>query len=121
MSTYYSAEGVTSSHIAGAVALAALHDLAVNLFTFPGFPQVTVTHTVQTVFTITLSFGENNQISFDLTDKQAFATAKKFKKQPTQFDRDIFDVVQEALAKLEGAISSNKRLAEHNSIKQQEE
>ena len=59
MSTFYPKQGVSSCEIAGAVALAALHDFRVNLFTLAGFPQVAVSEVKNAKFTITLSWSSN--------------------------------------------------------------
>lgn len=105
MSTFYQKQGVSSCEIAGAVALAALHDLRVNLFTFSGFPQVSVSEASSDQFTITLSWtnkvGEISSVAFDLAEKVAFGAAKRFKKEQTH-DVNIFEPVQKALAELEG-------------------
>ena len=105
MSTYYPKQGVSSCEIAGAVALAVLHDLRVHLFTFAGFPQVAVSEAQNAKFTITLSFnnkaGKASSVTFELDEKVAFAAAKRFKKELTH-DVSIFEPVQNALAKLEG-------------------
>jgi len=106
MSTIYSKEGVSSCEIAGAVALAALHDLRVNLFTFAGFPQVSVSEAQNSKFTITFLWNsktdKTSSVTFELDEKVAFAAAKRFKKEHTH-DVNIFEPVQNALAKLEGA------------------
>lgn len=100
MSTIYS-----NCEIAGAVALAALHDLRVNLFTFTGFPQVSVSKAPNAKFSITLSWnsttGKTSSVTFELDEKVAFAAAKRFKKEHTH-DVNIFEPVQNALASLEG-------------------
>lgn len=105
MSTYYQKQGVSSCEIAGAVALAALHDLRVNLFSFAGFPQVSVSEAPNAKFAIALSFnntaGKASSVTFELDEKVAFAAAKRFKKELTH-DVNIFEPVQHALAKLEG-------------------
>jgi hypothetical protein len=105
MSTFYQKQGVSSCEIAGAVALAALHDLRVNLFTFAGFPQVSVSEAPNAKFAITLSWntqaGKTSSTTFELDEKAAFAAAKRFKKEHTH-DVNIFEPVQNALAELEG-------------------
>jgi hypothetical protein len=105
MSTFYQKQGVSSCEIAGAVALAALHDLRVNLFTFSGFPQVSVSEAPNDQFTITLSWadreGKTSSVAFELAEKVAFSAAKRFKKEVTH-DVNIFEPVQKALAELEG-------------------
>jgi hypothetical protein len=40
--TYYSDLGFSDCQVAGAVAEAALHELHVNHFGFPGFPQIDI-------------------------------------------------------------------------------
>lgn len=104
MSTFYPKQGVSSCEIAGAVALAALHDLRVNLFTFAGFPQISVSEAPNAMFTITLSWssktGKKSSVTFDLAEKVAFAAANRFKKEHT-YDSNIFESIQNALVELE--------------------
>jgi len=104
MSTYYQKQGVSSCEIAGAVAFAVLHDLRVNLFTFAGFPQVSVSEAPNDQFTITLSWtnktGKTSTVAFELAEKVAFKAAKRFKKEHTH-NVNIFEPVQKALAELE--------------------
>jgi len=106
MSTYHQKQGVSSCEIAGAVAIAVLHDLRVNLFTFAGFPQVSVSpsEAPNDQFTITLSWtnktGKTSTVAFELAEKVAFNAAKRFKKEHTH-DVNIFEPVQKALAELE--------------------
>lgn len=111
MSTFYQKQGVSSCEIAGAVALAALHDLRVNLFTFSGFPQISVSDLSNNQFTITLSW-ENREskissVAFEIDEKAAFSAAKRFKKEHTH-DASIFEPIQNALAKLEGESARNR-------------
>lgn len=105
MSTFYQKQGVSTCEIAGAVALAALHDLRVNLFTFSGFPQISVSEPLNKQFTIMLSWinseGKTSSVVFKLEEKAAFAAAKRFKKEHTH-DVNIFEPIQNALATLEG-------------------
>lgn len=111
MSIFYTKYEVSSCEIAGAVALAALHDLRANLFTFSGFPQVSVSEASDKNFNITLSFvsmnGKVSSISFQIEHAEAFAAAKRFKKEPTHYTA-IFEPVQKALAELEAAVSREK-------------
>lgn len=104
MSTVYPKKNVSTCEIAGAVALAALHDLRVNLFTFSGFPQISVSESLNKQFTITLSWtnnaGKTSSVAFELEEKAAFEAAKRFKKEHTH-DVNIFEPIQNALAKLE--------------------
>jgi len=74
----------------------------VNLFSFPGFPQVYVSEPIDDVFNITLSWNSSseNKVSFELTRAEAKTAAKAFKG-GKGFDRAIFDRVQSALAELE--------------------
>lgn len=94
--------------LAGAVAEAALHDLQVNNFTFPGFPQITVAVTNPEVITVTLTWlAPENSVSFDLTTLEAKEAVKKFDGKKG-FDRAIFPKVQDALVRLEGVVSKRK-------------
>lgn len=105
MSTFYPKQGVSSCEIAGAVALAALHDLHKNLFTFSGFPQVSVSEAPNSQFAITLSWGnkagKTSSVTFELDEKAAFSAAKRFKNEHT-YDINIFKPIQDALANLDG-------------------
>ena len=56
--TYYSDLGFSDSQVAGAVAEAALHDLRVNLITFPGFPQIEVSGDPSGFFTVVLRWNK---------------------------------------------------------------
>jgi hypothetical protein len=111
MSTYYSKHEVSSCEIAGAVALAALHDLRVNLFKFSGFPQMSISEASKEEFNVELSFisknGSVSTVNFHIQRTEAFAAAKKFKKEYTHHTA-IFEPVQKALAELEGVINRNK-------------
>jgi len=105
MSTFYPKQGVSTCEIAGAVALAALYDLRDNLFTFPGFPQISVSEASNGQFTVTLSWtsktGKSSSVAFELKEEVAFTAAKRFKNERTH-DVNIFEPTQKALAKLEG-------------------
>ena len=104
MSTFYPKQNVSTCEIAGAVALAALHDLRINLFTFSGFPQISVSESMNSQFTITLSWKNSaektSSVVFHLDEKAAFSAAKRFKNENTH-DVAIFEPIQMALAKLE--------------------
>ncbi|WP_028840209.1 hypothetical protein [Thermomonas fusca] len=94
--------------LAGAIAEAALHDLQVNNFTFPGFPQITITITSPEVIAVTLTWLElQNSVSFDLTTLEAKEAVKKFDGKKG-YDRAIFPKVQDALVRLEGVVSKRK-------------
>ncbi len=104
MSKYYQKQGISSCEIAGAVALAALHDLHVNLFTFSGFPQISVSEAPNEKFDIAISWksqeGKISTVNFELEEKVAFVAAKHFKEKFT-YDLNIFKSVQNALVTLE--------------------
>lgn len=103
---------ISRCEIAGAVAAAALYDLRVNLFTFPGFPQIRVIEASDSEFTVFLSWaerdGKSNEIAFQISRKDAFAAAKKFK-QSSAHDDALFESVQKALAELEGKAGQARR------------
>jgi hypothetical protein len=104
MSTYYLKQDISTCEIAGAITLAALHDLRVNLFTFGGFPQVSVFEASTDKFKIVLSWVSNegitNSVDFELSEKAAFSAAKRFRKKNTH-EQAIFEPIQKALAELE--------------------
>lgn len=109
--TYYPELGFSSCEVAGAIAEAAVHDLRVNLFSFPGFPQIAVASDAKaTLFMVTLSWKDPKScsIEFQLSKAEAKAAVKKFKS-GTGFDRAIFNRVQESLATLEGKASLASR------------
>lgn len=109
MSAYYQKQGISSCEIAGAVALAALHDLHVNLFTFAGFPQISVSEAPNKKFNVAISWrnqeGKISTVNFELEDKVAFVAAKRFKEEFT-YDLNIFKSVQNALVTLESGNAS---------------
>ena len=106
--TYFSNLGISSNLVAGAVAEAALHDLQVNHFTFPGFPQVLVVSPDSKTFTITLSWlSLDDTVSFELTAAEAKAAVKRFT-QKDSYDKTIFPKVQDALVRLEAVVSNRK-------------
>ena len=90
--------------VAGAVAEAAIHDLRVNLFAYPGFPQIDVSCLADDVFDVTLSW-KTSETSFSLTDAEATVVANTFKA-GAGHERSIFDKVQSALAKLDGKVAN---------------
>jgi hypothetical protein len=101
--TYYQTEGVSTSEIAGAIALCAIHDLRVNLFRFGGFPQIIVEQ-INDNFKITISAADVpvREGSFLLSKEEAFKAAKRFKDKQLGYDESIFDRVQDTLAKVVG-------------------
>jgi hypothetical protein len=106
--TYYPHLELSSNTLAGAVAEAALHDLQVNNFTFPGFPQISVKSSDAKIFTVTLTWlTPDKSVSFDLTATEAKTAVKRFH-QKKGYDPAIFPKVQDALVKLEGAVSSSE-------------
>jgi hypothetical protein len=92
-----------SSQVAGAVAEAAMHDLHVNLFTFPGFPQIDVSDDRGGFFTVVLSW-KTASAQFQLSEAEAKSAAEKFSS-GTGHDSAIFKKVQKALIDLEGKAS----------------
>ncbi|BCD97744.1 hypothetical protein [Marinagarivorans cellulosilyticus] len=105
MSIFYAKQGLSSCQIGGAVSLAIIHDLQVNLSSLPGFPQVTVLSLKDGFFPIELSWSSDGEgvksVAFELEEGKAFAAAKRFQDRKS-FDRDIFESVQSAMARLEG-------------------
>ena len=102
--TYYPELGLSSSQVAGAVAEAAIHDLRVNLFSFPGFPQIDVSGDPDGSFTVVLRRTKISSTPFHLSKAEVRAAVKKFKA-GTGDDPEIFKKVQGALIELEGKAS----------------
>jgi hypothetical protein len=102
--TYYSELGFSDCQVAGAVAEAALHDLRVNRFTFPGFPQINVSDDLDGCCTVVLRWHKASSTQFQLSEAEAKAAVKKFTS-GSGYDPAIFNRVQEALAELEGKAS----------------
>jgi hypothetical protein len=100
--TFYESLGVSGCEVAGAVALCAIHDLRVNLFSFSGFPQISVSDLKNGVFKVTLSVGAHSEHSyeFSLSKEEAATAAKKFKV-GNEHDKKLFEVVQKGLAAVE--------------------
>ena len=99
--TYFPELGLSSAQVAGAVAEAAVHDLRVNNFGFPGFPQIEVSGDPIGSFTVVLSWKKASSTQFQLSEAEARAAVKKFTS-GAGYDPAIFNRVQEALAELEG-------------------
>jgi hypothetical protein len=102
--TYYTDLGFTDCEVAGAVAAAAIHDLRINHFSFPGFPQIEVTGAPDGSFTIVLCWKLTALAQFQLSQAEAKVAAKKFRSR-AGYDSTIFDKVQKALLDLEGKAS----------------
>ena len=103
--TYYPHLELSSNTLAGAVAQAALHDLQVNNFTFPGFPQISVKSADAKIFTITFSWlTADCSVEFDLTASEAKAAVKRFH-QKKGHDPAIFPKVQDALVNLDRLVA----------------
>lgn len=102
--TYYSELGFSDCQVAGAVAEAALHDLRVNRFTFPGFPQINVSDDLDGCCTVVLRWNKASSVQFQLSKEEVKSAVQKFMS-GTGYDPAIFDKVQRALADLEGKAS----------------
>jgi hypothetical protein len=102
--TYYPDLELSSCQVAGAVAEAALHDLRVNLFTFPGFPQIEVSGDPGGFFTVVLRWNKASSAQFQLSQAEAESAVKKFTS-GAGYDPVIFDKVQKAVLDLEGKAS----------------
>ena len=102
-STFYTAKKISTCEIAGAVALCAIHDLRVNLFRFGGFPQILV-ESINGQFRVTIIVTDESvrEESFTLSEDLAFAAAKRFQSKVNGYDENIFELVQDALAKVVG-------------------
>jgi hypothetical protein len=98
--TYYPDFGFSSCQVAGAVADAAIHDLRINHFSFPGFPQIEVTGAPDDSFTVVLRWKQTASTQFQLSEAEVKSAVKKFMA-GTGHDPAIFNKVQDALAELE--------------------
>jgi len=97
--TYYPDFGFTGCQVAGAAAEADLHDLRVNLFRFPGFPQIDVSDDPGGSLTVVLHWKKTASGQFQLSKAEAKSAVKKFTS-GTGYDPAILNRVQ-ALADLE--------------------
>jgi hypothetical protein len=102
--TYYPDLGFSDCQVAGAVAEAAIHDLRVNLFTFPGFPQIDISGKLDGSFTVVLHWYKVSSVKFQLSQAEAQAAVKKFTS-GAGYDPVIFDKAQKAVLDLEGKAS----------------
>ncbi|QQQ00812.1 hypothetical protein [Lysobacter enzymogenes] len=108
--TYYASYGFSSYDVAGAVAEAVLHDIRVNCLGIQGFPQIQISRSDGFKFDVALGWHDSakSSVRFSLTLSEAQSAVKKFRAK-AGYDPAIFDRVQEALAKLEGAVSEEFR------------
>ena len=98
--TYYIDLGFSDSQVADAVAEAAVHDLRVNDFGFPGFRQIEVFCDPIGFFTVVLSWKKAASMQFQLSEAEARAAVEKFTS-GAGYDPANFNKVQEALVGLE--------------------
>jgi len=103
--TYHPDLGFSDCQVAGAVAEAAIHDLRINHFSFPGFPQIDVSGALDGSFIIVLRWNKTSSVQFQLSKAEAKSAVKKFMA-GTGHDPAIFNKVQKALVDLEGKASS---------------
>jgi hypothetical protein len=102
--TYYCDLGFSDCQVAGAVAEAAMHDLRINHFSFPGFPQIDVSGALDGSYTVVLRWKMIPSVQFQLSQAEAKSAVKKFMA-GTGHDPAIFNKVQKALVDLEGKAS----------------
>jgi hypothetical protein len=90
--------------IAGAVALAVIHDFRKNASGILGFPQISIPPYKNNTYNITLSWtdtkGNTAEVTFQLSKEIASSAANLFKLKST-YDPVIFGAVQSALGELE--------------------
>jgi hypothetical protein len=65
--------------VAGAVAETTLHDLRVNLFRFPGFPQIDISDDPGGSMTVVLRWKKAASVQFQLSKAEAKSAVKKFR------------------------------------------
>ncbi|MBE1208169.1 hypothetical protein [Aminobacter carboxidus] len=98
--TYYQTLGISGADIAGATALAVIHDLKVNGNSLDGLPQILVSTGKAGGFQVKMKWGDS-ETGFSLSDSEAKSAVAQMKASRAH-DPAIFDRVQEALASLEG-------------------
>lgn len=103
--TFFPALRATSSDIGGAVAEAVLHDIRVNSLGLEGFPQITVLRPDKNSFEIELQFNGHRQ-GFTLSNDEAKAAVKMLKANKG-YDPNIFERIQDSLAKLEATTNNS--------------
>jgi hypothetical protein len=99
--TYYPDFEFSSCQVAGALADAAIHDLRINHFSFPGFPQIEVTGAPDGSFTVVLIWKQTASAQFKLSQTEVKSAVEKFMA-GTGHEPAIFNKVQKALLDLEG-------------------
>lgn len=97
---------VTSSEIGGAVAEAILYDIRMNSLGLNGFPEVSISRQNEEGFKVYLQFGGHSQ-NFEMSNFEAKNAVQRMKSQKG-YDPNIFDRIQEALAKLEGTVTNSR-------------
>lgn len=105
MGTMYR-EKITSGEIGAAIAAAVIHDIRVNGLGVQGFPMIKVARFDSANFRITLSFDDQDEeflISVDAAKRSV-----ELLRTDKGHNVHIFPVVQEALAKLEGAVINRR-------------
>lgn len=107
---FYVKEKISTSEIAGAIALAVLQYIRKSTLPLGGFPQISVFEAPNDMFRIILSFTNDKEemvsVEFELHEKVAFNIAKEFKNNKT-YEVSIFEPVEEALAKLGSQFINN--------------
>jgi hypothetical protein len=111
---YYTDLESSDCEVAGAVAKAAIHDLRVNLFSFPGFPQIDVCDDPSGFFTVVLSW-KTASAQFQLSEAEAKSAVKRFGS-GTGHDPAIFNKVQRALWDLETKLSEQSTIGRHRDL-----
>lgn len=87
--------------VAGGIVNAALEDMRINNFLFPGFPQIHISEFTNNGCVVTISFFSQGE-SFNLTYAEAEKTVKKFRgRGKIKYDPVILRYVQTAMGKLE--------------------
>jgi hypothetical protein len=89
--------GFTTGDLCASVALILVHDAAENCLGTSGFPQITATRS-SAGFTITMTLADAH-VSVEVNEIESKNMVKKMK-EAVQYDADVFDRVQEAIAQL---------------------
>jgi hypothetical protein len=96
--------------IAGAVALAVIHDFRINNSGILGFPQISIPPYKNNNYNVTLSWtgtkGKTTEVTFQLSKEIATSAAKLFTLKST-YDPVIFGAVQSALGELQVKVSNS--------------
>ena len=97
--------GFSDGTLCASVARAIVHDAAINTLGTGGFPQITARRS-EGGFSVELKMQQHTQ-SFDITTAEASRMVDTLRSSE-QHDIDVFDRIQDAVARLEGATINSR-------------